>query len=104
LLAQCSPVELVSVRSSEALECLRNGARFMADHKALHHLRDIRLDGCIFIMRSSCGSAITEYALSRGYFIEALVQFYALMQCPAYIVHISRSLRSHKKEDDVFDD
>lgn len=33
-------------------ECLRNSAHFIAGRKPLHHPRNIRLDGCIFIMRS----------------------------------------------------
>lgn len=52
----CVKSELPSSAREGALanipECLRNSAHFMAGRKPLHHLLDIRLDGCIFIMRS----------------------------------------------------
>lgn len=42
-------------------ECLRNSAHFMAGRKPPHHLQDIRLDGCIFIMRSPPASSLKTH-------------------------------------------
>lgn len=56
-------VTLNSALSEDAVlvnipECLRNSAHFMAGRKPLYHLQDIRLDGCIFIMRSPPASSL----------------------------------------------